>query len=143
MVNDTLPVAPVALGYEAPIYVTVRNVPDSLLKARIFYGNRPGSAGAGPTVMSQGLVIMSYVFKRLFDGVSPRFDTRRLPMDLQVFRAMVSDAGKPEQFRPEADAIAVSRHYANGAFHKEGSDVLSLAAAVQRWKQYIPALIIG
>jgi hypothetical protein len=135
-VNTALSVSPVALGFEAPLYIPVRDDPNFLLKARVFEGNRPWSAGAGPTVMSQGLVIMSYVFKRLIDGVNPRFDAPRLPMDIQVFEAMVSGAGKPEQTGHEADALAAARYYSNGKFHDEGSDVLNLAAAALQWAGY-------
>ena len=135
-VNKALPVGPVALGFETPLYVPIRDDPNSLLKARVFEGSRPWSAGAGPIVMSQGLVIMSYVFERLVDGVSPRFDTPRQPMDLQVFEAMVSGDGKPEQPGHEADALAAAQHYDNGQFHDEGSDLLNLAAAALQWAGY-------
>lgn len=93
-------------------------------------------AGAGPTVMSQGLAIMSYVFKRLIDAVRPRFDTPRRPMDLRVFEAMVSGDEKPEKLGHETDALAAEQHYANGKFYEEGSDVLSLATAALHWAGY-------
>jgi hypothetical protein len=38
-VNKALPVSPVALGFEAPIYVPVRDDPNRLLKARVFEGS--------------------------------------------------------------------------------------------------------
>jgi hypothetical protein len=135
-VNKALPVAPVALGFEAPMYVPVRVDPNTLLKARVFEGNRPWSAGAGPTVMSQGLVIMSYVFERLIDGVRPRFDAPQQPMDLQVFEAMVSGAGKPELAGHVADALAAANAYDEGKFYEESSDVLNLAAAALQWSGY-------
>jgi hypothetical protein len=135
-VNNALPDTPVALGFEAPIYVPVRPDPNTLLKARVFEGNRPWSAGAGPTVMSQGLVIMSYVFERLIDGVRPRFDSPQEPMDLQVFEAMVSGTGKPEQSNHVADAMAAANAYHEGKFYEEKSDVLNLAAAALQWAGY-------
>jgi hypothetical protein len=136
VVNKALPVGPVALGFEAPIYVPVRDDPDKFTRKRIFEGARPWSAVAGPAALSLGLVIMSYVFKRLVDGVSPRFDTPRLPMDLQVFEAMVSGDGKPEHPGHEADALAAAQHYDRGQLHDERSGVLNLAAAALQWAGY-------
>ncbi|MBT8004181.1 MAG: hypothetical protein HN578_14815, partial [Rhodospirillales bacterium] len=66
----------------------------------------------------------------------PRFDAPRPPMDLQVFEAMVSGAGKPEQSGHEADALAAAVAYESGQFHDEGSDVLNLAAAALQWAGY-------
>ena len=134
--NKSLPVAPAALGFEAPMYVPVRFAPNNLLKARVFEGSHPWSAGAGPTVMSQGLVIMSYVFERLIGDVRPRFDSPKLPMDLQVFEAMVSGAGKPEQPGHVADAMAAANAYSDGQYYNERSEVLNLAAAALIWSGY-------
>jgi hypothetical protein len=139
-VNEAVTVGPVALGFEAPLYVPVRDDPNSLLKARSFEGNRPWSAGAGPTVLSQGLVIMSYVFSRLNKGVRPTFDTPRQSYDLQVFEAMVSGAGKPQGSDHETDAMAAVKTYSDGQFYDEGSDVLNLAAATLRRFGFEPAV---
>ena len=60
MLNKALPITPVALGFEAPMYVPVRDEPNNLLKARVFEGSRPWSAGAGPTKTKVGTGSFSF-----------------------------------------------------------------------------------
>jgi len=64
---------PLALGFEAPLFVPQRNKPSELLKARrgecIGGVNRPFSAGAGAAVLAAALVVVPYVLSKLNTAV--------------------------------------------------------------------------
>src|ERR1700675_2047955 len=59
-----------ALGFEAPMFVPMRQVPNELLRARCGEcppggPNRPFSAGAGSSVLVSALAIVPYVLSQL------------------------------------------------------------------------------
>jgi hypothetical protein len=64
---------PLALVFEAPLFVPQRNKPSELLKARrgecIGGVNRPFSAGAGAAVLAAALVVVPYVLSKLNTAV--------------------------------------------------------------------------
>ena len=66
---------PLALGFEAPMFVPMRQEPKSLTKARCGETtkgvNRPFLAGAGAAVLVTSTVVVPYVLRRLKEAVSP------------------------------------------------------------------------
>jgi hypothetical protein len=55
----------VALGFECPLYVPLRNDPMLLTKARIGEGNRSWSAGAGCGALATGLVEVTWLLEKI------------------------------------------------------------------------------
>lgn len=127
LINKALKIGPVALGFEAPLYIPVRNELKKLSSRREFEGNRPWSAYAGPSSAMIGLAIMVYVFNRLVDGTSPTFATPKKRLDLQIFEAMVT--GKQKTENDAEDAMLAVNQYSKGKLYDEGEGVLNLAAA--------------
>ncbi len=58
---------PLALGFEAPMFVPARRDPAKLLSARCGEGNRPFSAGAGATVLVLGITSQHSIVVRGLD----------------------------------------------------------------------------
>ncbi len=105
---------PVALGFEAPMFVPIRDDPMALTKARrgeAFQGiSRPFSASAGATVLVTALVVVTYVMHRLrvlAPDASATMDWRR-PLagrgDLLLFEAFVTNQRKRADTRHVEDA---------------------------------------
>jgi len=57
--------AKVALGFECPLYVPLRDDPMLLTKARAGEGNRSWSAGAGCGVLATGLVEVTWLLEQI------------------------------------------------------------------------------
>jgi hypothetical protein len=57
--------AKVALGFECPLYVPLRDEPMLLTKARTGEGNRSWSAGAGCGALATGLVEVTWLLERI------------------------------------------------------------------------------
>ena len=57
--------AKVALGFECPLYVPLRDDPMLLTKARTGEGNRSWSAGAGCGALATGLVEVTWLLKKI------------------------------------------------------------------------------
>jgi hypothetical protein len=103
---------PLALGFEAPMFVPKRVDPLSLTKARkgecVGGVNRPFSAGAGASVIVTALVVVPYVLsglKRLCPNASAHLDWHRKlarPNELLLFEAFVTDQPK-ERSHPQCD----------------------------------------
>ncbi len=55
----------VALGFECPLYVPLRDKPMLLTKARTGEGNRSWSAGAGCGALATGLVEVSWILEKI------------------------------------------------------------------------------
>lgn len=101
---EALRKGPLALGFEAPMFVPMRHDPSKLTRARDGecgdFGNRPFSAGAGATVLVTGLVVVSYVLSRLraeVSGAQATLDWRApfcRPGQSLVFEAFVSNQPK-------------------------------------------------
>jgi hypothetical protein len=112
---------PLALGFEAPLFVPMRDAPSELTKARngeCAGGiNRPFSAGAGALVLVTGLVVIPYVLARLREVVSgvDAVLNWRAPLtknSLLLFEAFVSNQKSrgPDRHIADADlAIAAFR----------------------------------
>jgi hypothetical protein len=103
-----------AIGFEAPMFVPVRQEPAKLLAARdgecVGGLNRPFSAGAGSAVLVTALVVVTYVLARLKakipDGTAT-LDWKSLPSDPKqafLFEAFVTDQRKSTPERHMEDA---------------------------------------
>ena len=91
---------PVAVGFEAPLFIPLRRTAVATLTARKGEGSRPWSAGAGATVTAIALSIMAYTLGQLRDLVpvaTASVDWRTLPSqpgELLFFEAFVSQTSK-------------------------------------------------
>jgi hypothetical protein len=105
----------VALGFEAPLFVPVRQEPMLLLKARdgeCLPGqpNRPFSAGDGASVLVTALVVVPYVLSELKKKVPSAHGTLSWhppptkPRKLLLFEAFVTDQRKTTAERHMEDA---------------------------------------
>jgi hypothetical protein len=104
-----------ALGFEAPMFVPMRQDPAMLLAARNGEcgkgrPSRPFSAGAGPTALVTALVVVPYVLTRLRSmapKASATLDWRsslRGPKHLLLFEAFVTNQRKTVTSRHIEDA---------------------------------------
>jgi hypothetical protein len=107
---SALTAGPVALGFEAPQFVPVRDDPMLLTKARPGEGSRAFSVGAGAAVLVTSLVTVPYVRKRLREHVpaaTATFDWRQPfthPGQLLLWEAFVTDQRKDTPGRHVEDA---------------------------------------
>ena len=62
---------PVALGFECPLFVPLREDPVDLTRARRGEGNRAWSAGAGSGSLATGLVEVAWLLARLRRALEP------------------------------------------------------------------------
>jgi hypothetical protein len=90
---------PLALGFEAPMFVPYGRKRYDLDKARTGDGDRSFSASAGACVLTKGLVIVPYILEGLrcrAHGARPTFKWRGrlLKRDLLLFEAFVTHVGK-------------------------------------------------
>ena len=65
MVDDASNGHSIALGFEAPMFIPVPDDPMMLTSARQGEGNRPFSAGAGPTVLLMGMQQATWILREL------------------------------------------------------------------------------
>lgn len=111
---------PVALGFEAPLYVPMRNAAVDLTKARsgecIGGVNRPYSASAGSTVLVIATVVVPYVLRAL-RSASPAciatIDYRKFfsaPSGILLFEAFVTNQKKSHDTRHVEDAELAANH---------------------------------
>ena len=137
-----------ALGFEAPMFVPMRNDPFTLTKARQGecgngFPNRPFSAAAGTSVLVTALVVVPYVLSKLrkmSPGAIATLEWRsqpKGPAHLLLFEAFVSNQKKTSDTRHEEDARlaveAFNRGMADRATFKsavEEPDCLSLLGAM-------------
>jgi hypothetical protein len=117
---DALNQGGVALGFEAPMFVPLRNDPKELLMARSGesgkgLASRPFSAGAGPMAIATALVVVPYVLCRLREKAPQAiasFDWRTWQPGSQrllLFEAFVTNQQKTTTNRHIEDArIAVA-----------------------------------
>jgi hypothetical protein len=154
VVAEALRVGPVALGFEAPTWVPTRLDPTRLTSAR--HGeagpglaSRPFSAAAGATVLVTGIVIVTYVMRRLrmlLPSASACLNWQNFPNkpeQLLVWEAFVTNQKKSHDARHVEDAkLAISAFLAGmenpRAFRSsvEEPDCLSLLGAAllkARW----------
>ncbi len=115
LVISHLPDGPVALGFESPVWVPMRDDVKTLTKARKGEGSRPWSGGAGPAALTTGLAVISHVMKRIrqdapealasLDYASPPTE----PNALFLWEAFVSADDKGENH--EDDAVIAARAF--------------------------------
>ena len=121
---EALRKGPLALGFEAPMFVPIRTDPERLTAARNGeFGkglpSRPFSASAGATSLVTGLVVVSYILARLrllVPEATATLDWRLPPADpgrLMLFEAFVTDQRKTAATRHIEDA-----HLAIAAFQR-------------------------
>jgi hypothetical protein len=117
---SALTVSGLALGFEAPMFVPVREKPGELLKARAnecLNGiNRPFLAGPGASVLVTALVVVPYILSRLRKKVPEATATLdwhkppSAPLQLLLFEAFVTDQRKDNIQRHVEDAeLAVKK----------------------------------
>ncbi len=96
---SALKMGPLALGFEAPMFVPYGRKRCDLDKARKGDGDRAFSAAAGACVLTKGLVTVPYILERLrcrAEAARPTFKWReRLSeRDLLLFEAFVAHVGR-------------------------------------------------
>jgi hypothetical protein len=111
---------PVALGFEAPMFVPFRNAPEDLTKARtgecVGGVNRPFSASAGSTVLVTSTVVVPYVLERLRStrpGTDATLDAQSFceePGGLLLFEAFVTNQKSTSETRHMDDARLAASH---------------------------------
>jgi hypothetical protein len=136
-IAKALSLGPLALGFEAPMYLPARNLPDDLTKARVGECvdgiNRPFSAGAGAAVTVTALVVVPYVLaslRNLAPSVRATLDWRdylRRPDGLLLFEAFVTNQKKSADTRHVEDA----RLAAMSLYHDVSSGVLPTSAVAE------------
>jgi hypothetical protein len=99
---------PVALGFEAPLWVPIRTDPMALTKARGGEGARSWSAGAGTGALATGLVVTTHILQALRDAApdaTASLDFRNPPAHpggLLLWEAFVSAAAKGSSHQDDA-----------------------------------------
>ena len=100
----------VALGFECPLWVPVRNKPEDLTRARGGEGNRAYSVGAGAGSLVTGLTEVAWILQRVRQAVQDveafldwgAFERAR--GGLFLWEAMVTGKGKTESHESDAKA---------------------------------------
>ena len=134
----------VALGFECPVFIPVRDVPARLTAKRLGEGNRPWSAGAGTGALATGLAQSVYVLRKLREAaeetgfhITPTLAAAQFvagEANLLLWEAFVSGKDKTRSHVGDAQAVArlcLHRLGAGGAQSDIGGDgdVLSLMGA--------------
>jgi hypothetical protein len=131
-----LRIGPLALGFEAPMFVPLRNDPTRLTAARKGDSgkgmpSRPFSASAGATVLVTGLVVASYILttlRPLVPEATATLDWRSPPVgpgQLLLFEAFVTNQRKTADTRHIEDA-----HLAIAAFQRGMRDPAKFQSSV-------------
>jgi hypothetical protein len=103
---------PVALGFEAPMYVPIREKTMELLKARKGEGARPWSAGAGAQTLTMGIPIATYMLQKLREkapGARAFLNWKSFRLEsnnLLLFEAFVSGKSKGKDHTDDANLAA-------------------------------------
>lgn len=99
----------VALGFECPLYVPLRDNPKELTRSRTGEGNRPWSAGAGCGALATGLVQTTWLLRRLRESLSPQplaffawHDFVRSPGSILLWEAFISRTAKSNSHHGDA-----------------------------------------
>jgi hypothetical protein len=131
-----LRIGPLALGFEAPMFVPIRKDPNRLTTTRRGDSgkgmpSRPFSASAGATVLVTGLVVVSYIL----DTLRPLVPETRATLDwkspligpgqLMLFEAFVTDQRKIADTRHVEDA-----HLAVAVFQRGMRDPANFKSSV-------------
>lgn len=113
-ISNRISGGPVALGFEAPLYVPMRNAAADLTKARsgecVGGVNRPYSASAGSTVLVIATVVVPYVLRALRSAAPTCIATMNYrsffsaPAGVLFFEAFVTNQKKSHDARHVEDA---------------------------------------
>jgi len=124
LICEALKSGAVALGFEAPLWVPLRQDVMSLTSARRGEGSRPWSAGAGTGALATGLVVVSYILSQIIakePSVSVSLDYKQPPTQphsLFLWEAFVSQGNKGTSHTE--DAMIAAR-----AFERRKNDLES------------------
>jgi hypothetical protein len=108
---------PAALGFEAPLFVPIRDKAHELTNARKGEGGRPWSASAGATVLTVALPVVTYTLSKLctrIEGYEASLDWKSWGAganELLVWEAFVSGSSKGDDHWHDADIAAGAFHY--------------------------------
>ncbi len=134
----------VALGFECPLFIPVRDAPACLTAKRLGEGNRPWSAGAGTGALATGLAQSVYILRMLRKAaeevgfhITPTLTAAEFlagEASLLLWEAFVSGKSKTQSHLSDAKAAAracLHRLSTGGAQTDVGGDdtVLSLIGA--------------
>lgn len=107
----------VALGFECPLFVPIRDDPLELTCARLGEGNRPFSAGAGSCSLVTGLVEYTWVFQRLRHlsqvSIQPTFEWTSFvsqSANLFIWEAFVSRQNKRDEIVAHIEDAETAAH---------------------------------
>lgn len=124
--------APVALGFECPLFVPLPSEPSELTRARRGEGSRPWSAGAGCGALAVGLTESAWVLARIHAHVTPEpplfvswsaFQTAE--RGILLWEAFVSGAAKAASH--EGDALLAVRAFSAAIGSSGPTSVISEA----------------
>ena len=99
---------PLAIGFEAPLFIPTRSEALKVLTSRKGEGSRPWSAGAGASVTTAALGVVTYTLQGLRRGLSEATATTDInalptrPGDAFFFEAFVTAAAKGESHADDA-----------------------------------------
>jgi hypothetical protein len=135
---------PVAVGFECPLFVPVKDEPARLLEARKIDGSRPWSAGAGTASLAAGLVEVIWTLRAVKQGISGQCQAyldwaqfQAAGKGLFLWEAFVSGKAKgKDHIQDAAKAIrafclALPDPRNNNTIHED--NVFSLAGAALLW----------
>ena len=117
-VAGALRAAPLALGFEAPMFVPMRRRPKELTSARNGERDRAFSARAGPAVLVTATVVVPYVLRQLRTAVPDAVATldwhrwspdETAPRQLLLFEAFVSNKQRSGEGSHVGDAERAAR----------------------------------
>lgn len=132
--------SPVALGFEAPLFIPIGRLTADLTKQRYGENGRPWSAGAGAAVTTLGLAVVTQVLSQLrtrLPNTRASLEWQRWPYsdDLLIFEAFVSGANHAGPDKHHLDALSAARAFRanledlDAANAVTETNVLSLAGA--------------
>ena len=130
---------PSALGFECPLFIPLRTELSKLTSQRVGENGRPWSAGAGATVTTIGLAIVTYTLVQLrkrMDGTAT-LDWKAWPAEnsMLLWEAFVSGANHAAPGEHWRDALNAARGFQkalpdlDGCNAVTGTEVLSLVGA--------------
>ncbi|WP_312136496.1 hypothetical protein [Brevundimonas sp.] len=107
---------PLAIGFEAPLFIPLQQEALKILSARKGEGSRPWSAGAGAAVTTAALAVMTYTLAGLRKGLTRATATTDVnalperPGDTFFFEAFVTATSKGESHADDALIAAREMH---------------------------------
>ena len=121
----------IALGFECPLFVPVRDDPEELTSKRQGEENRPWSASAGATVLVTGLTECVWIFEKIHCQVNasipirPTFNWKELvsgTANLFIWEAFVTGTSKADSNSHCKDAETAVRTFLD-KYHEIGNEI--------------------